>query len=533
MGSALAAPSGRITIVGASRTTVALTQVSPLAASALAGLLTAASFQPFGLGWVAPVALILLWLSLRNMSMGRAVIASLAYGLSFMLVLLWWLSASISPAAWLALGAAQAGFVAFGVVGVWTVRTLPGGPLWAALVWCGAESLRSAWPLGGMPWGQLGFSAVDTGWAALLPYVGVPGTSLLIASAGFTFAEVLRSPTRRTLITSSVVIALPALAMGFPAPSSDAGSADVAVIQGGVPGDGTNLAAHHRQVTRNHVERTLELAQDLRARGESVDLVVWPENATAVDPLEDAQTRALIEQAVVAVDAPLLLGGIVNAEDPERAYNQGILWLPDGTIAGRYTKTHLVPFGEYIPWRETIGGWSDRFSEIPRDMIPGKDEGPLDMNSLRIADAICFDIAYDDVLQSQVRRGANLAVVQTSNAMFYGTSQPSQQFEITRARAAEIGRSIVVASTNGTSGVIDSRGSVMQKAATGDSTRLRATVSLHADLTPAVRYQEVRDVTILGGAMIGMLWVLGRRANLLRRQRRSGDQGSTCSHRQS
>src|SRR3546814_19731270 len=86
------------------------------------------------------------------------------------------------------------------------------------------------------------------------------------------------------------------------------------LFRSGVPGGGTNLVAHHRQVTRNHVERTLELAQDLRVRGESVDLVVWPENATAVDPLEDAQTRALIQQAVVAVDAPPLVGGIVDAE---------------------------------------------------------------------------------------------------------------------------------------------------------------------------------------------------------------------------
>src|SRR3546814_20994072 len=111
--------------------------------------------------------------------------------------------------------------------------------------------------------------------------------------------------------------------------------------------------------------------------------------------------------------------------------------------------------------------------------------------------------------------------------MVDGTAQQSQQFAITRARAAEIGRSIVAASTNGVSGIIDARGRVMLKAATGDSTRLRATVSLHADLTPAVRYQEVRDVTILGGAMIGMLWALGCRASLLRRQRRSGDQVST------
>ncbi|KRF11467.1 hypothetical protein ASG90_17145 [Nocardioides sp. Soil797] len=495
--------------------------------------MTAASFQPLGMGWLAPIAFALLWLVLRDVSWDHALMASLAYSLAFMLVLLWWLSASIGPGAWFALGTAQAVVVSLGVLGVWTVRTLPAGPLWSALAWCGAEFMRSTWPLGGMPWGQLGFTAVDTWWAALLPYVGVPGTSLFVAFAGFTLAEMVRSPGPRTFAMSSAAVVIPSILTLLPAPSTHAGSADIALIQGGVPGDGSDLVAHHRQVTRNHVARTLDLARDLRTKRETVDLVVWPENSTAVDPLEDAQARALIERAVVAVDAPLLVGGIVNTDDPERAYNRGILWLPDRTIAGHYTKTHLVPFGEYIPWRETIGTWFDRFSEIPRDMIPGKDEGPLELDRLRVADAICFDIAYDDVLQAQIRRGANLAVVQTSNAMFYGTSQPSQQFEITRVRAAEIGRSIVVASTNGTSGVIDPQGRIVKQAPAGVSTRVRATVSLQVGLTPAVRYQHVRDPVILAGATLGVLWAFARRTAGLRRRRRSGGLATRCSRRRS
>src|SRR3546814_5616669 len=108
MASTLKAPRGRVRTVQERRNPLGPAWAL-LASSALAGLLTASSFAPFGLGWFAPIALGLLWLSVRHVSIGRAVLAGLAYGLSFMLVLLWWLSASLSPVAWIALGTPHAG----------------------------------------------------------------------------------------------------------------------------------------------------------------------------------------------------------------------------------------------------------------------------------------------------------------------------------------------------------------------------------------------------------------------------------------
>jgi apolipoprotein N-acyltransferase len=299
------------------------------------------------------------------------------------------------------------------------------------------------------------------------------------------------------------------------------GTTRVAVVQGGVPGDGRDLAGHHREVTTNHVRATTELAADLTERGAPPpDLVVWPENATAVDPVLDPIARASIEEAVEAIGTPILVGGIFDGPDAATAYNRGVVWRPDVGIGATYTKAHPVPFGEYIPWRSVIGDWSTRFRLIPRDFIAGRGDGPLEAGGVLVADAICFDVAYDDVLPTQVRAGAQMVTVQTSNATFFGTSQPEQQFEITRARAVELGRSIAVASTNGVSAIIGPDGQVVRRAPTGETATLVEDVTLARDLTPAVRYQQLRSRLLAGLALLGMLWA-ARRALRLRVRRRS------------
>lgn len=491
--------------------------VSRLIATA-AGVTAAICFEPFGLGLLSPVAMALLWLSLQRQSLRGACASGIGFGLAFMLPLLWWLEASIGFAAWIALGLAQALILMVAAVGIWVVAKLPAAPLWGAPVWVGVETVRSNWPLGGLPWGQLGFSAVDTPWASLLPYLGISGTSLFLATTGFALAHACSRPTRCAvaMLVVPAMAALLAFLMPVQLPADE--TANVAAVQGGVPGDGTDLIAHHREVTRNHVQQTVRLGEALRREDRSVDLVVWPENATAVDPFADPIANAGILRAARAVEAPLLVGGIVDGPDQRTAYNRGILWLPNGSPVAHYTKTHPVPFGEYIPWRSVIGDWFARFDEIPRDMLAGTREGPLDVNGLMVADAICFDVAYDDVLPDQVRRGARLAVVQTSNATFTGTAQPAQQFEITRARAIELGRSVVVASTNGISGIIDASGTVQQQTTTRDSATLLATVDLHSQLTPAVLLQGKRNLAIGVGATIGLGWAAALTVRRRRRQ---------------
>ena len=474
------------------------------------GVVAALAFEPVGHGWLAPLAMAMFWISVTRSHWRSALIHGACFGFTFMGVLLWWLVDSVGAGAWVLLVATQTLAAVAAAAGIHAVSRLPAGPVWAGAVWVLVESTRSTWPLGGLPWGRLGITAIDTPWVTLLPYVGIPGTGFVVAAAGFAFGGLV------TRHRGSDLVVVRAVMMSFaatvaPSVAPHEGTFRIAVIQGGVPGDGRDVAGNHRQVTDNHVQQTRELAQRIAA-GETPapDLIVWPENSTAVDPLRDRATRGAIDEAVSEVGIPILIGGVFDGPDDATAYNRGIVWLPDGEIGPAYTKTHPVPFGEYIPWRSVIGGWSSRFQLIPRDFLPGSGEGPLDVAGIKVADAICFDVAYDDALPDQVRRGAQLVAVQTSNATFYETYQPEQQFEITRARAVELNRSVAVASTNGISAIIDPSGRVLVRSAEGSGAVAITDVPIVDAITPAVRFQTRLTLLLSGLAIGGLLWCAAR-----------------------
>ena len=205
-----------------------------------------------------------------------------------------------------------------------------------------------------------------------------------------------------------------------------------------------------------------------------------------MDPATDSTARVELLTAVeVSGGAPVLAGSIVDGPTTSTALNQAVVWTNEGP-AGRYTKQHLVPFGEFVPLRPLATRISARVAEIERDMVPGTAPSPLRVDDLALANALCFDVAYDDVLREQVAQGAQLAVVQTSNAMFLGTAQQEQQWMLSRARAIELGRSVVVSSMNGISGAIAPDGSVMDRLPTARSGATVVSVPVETGTTLAV-----------------------------------------------
>ena len=297
------------------------------------------------------------------------------------------------------------------------------------------------------------------------------------------------------------------------------GTATVAAVQGDVPGPGNDVLFDHRQVTRNHVEETVRLA-DAVAAGEQPrpDLVVWPENSTAVDPFLDAETNQGIERAVAAIGVPVLVGAIVD-DGPEHVLNQGIVWDPVTGPGERYTKWHPVPYGEYIPFRQYLDVNFGELARIRRDMRAGDRTEPLEVGPIRLADAICFDVAYDDGLHAQVREGAELLTVQTSNATFIFTDQVDQQFAITRLRAIEAGKWLVVASTNGRSGIIAPDGRVVETVDRRTTATMLAEVELLPGVSPGIHLTPWVTRGVVGLTLLGLLLVLIASGAVTRRSR--------------
>jgi apolipoprotein N-acyltransferase len=455
----------------------------------VAGVLLALAYEPVGASFLIPLAVAGFVLTTHGLSARRGWIPGLAFGIGFCYVLMFWMRV-IGIDAWLALSGLEASFYAIlGAVAAALSRVRL-APVWIACGWVGIEAVRSTWPFGGMPWGRLAFASAGTPWQEALPYVGQSGVSLLLALLGCVLAWVVITTGRARIVWA--VAAVGVLAVGLvpaltPYDAPTEGQRRVAVVQGNVPGEGDNILLDHRQVTRNHVEATIRLA-DAVAAGDAAepDFVLWPENSTAVDPFADPGINAEIREASDALQRPILVGAMVDA-GAEHVLNQGIVWVPGVGAGDRYTKRHPVPFGEYIPWRSVFRSNFGRLALIPRDMRSGTRVEPLRIADTAVGDAICFDVAYDDGIHAQINHGAELLVVQTSNAMFINTSQIEQQFEISRLRAIETGRYVLVAATNGVSGVVAPDGSVLDRAEPRTQAVLTEDVDLSSAITPAVR----------------------------------------------
>jgi apolipoprotein N-acyltransferase len=219
-------------------------------------------------------------------------------------------------------------------------------------------------------------------------------------------------------------------------------------------------------VLDNHLAATRELAARYDGGGgyPVPDLVIWPESSTDIDPFTDPTVYADIQAVVDDLGSPILVGAMVSGEEPSDVLNQGIVWHPGSGPGERYSKRHPVPFGEYIPFRDFFAQYIDRLDQIPRDMVPGDRPGVLEMNGITFGDVICFEVAYDDVVREAVVPDTRALVVQTNNATYMGTGQVEQQFAIARLRAIETGRPVVVAATNGVSGIIAPDGDVIRRA---------------------------------------------------------------------
>jgi apolipoprotein N-acyltransferase len=503
------------------------TMPARLLLAVIAGVLAGLAFEPFGLAYLLPVAVAAATLAVVGLGLLRGFLVGTAFGLAFMLLLLPWLQV-IGVDAWIALAVIEALFYGVGGLATAAVTRLPGWPLWAATAWVGVELLRGTMPFGGFPWGRLAFAVVDTPVAATIGHLGAAGTTFLVALVGTSLAWAATKLRRRPVAAVGAVALACLVAVAptaVPSPSfgpteEPADPVSVAAVQGDVPGEGMNPFSERRAVLENHVGATLDLAARVEAgKATRPDLVIWPENSTDIDPFSDPTVHADISAAVDAIGVPVLVGAMVSGEEPDEVLNQGIVWEPGTGPGERYSKQHPVPFGEYIPLRDQLAPYIERLDQIPRDMRAGDEPGVLEMNGATVGDVICFEVAYDDVVRDAAAPGTDLLVVQTNNATYMGTGQVGQQFAISRLRAIETGRTVVVAATNGISGVIGPDGEVRERAPVSTRTVLQDVVLPPAGRTLALRFGPAVQTVL---ALVSLVSVLVAVAIGYRRRASSG-----------
>ncbi|WP_299039602.1 apolipoprotein N-acyltransferase [uncultured Pseudokineococcus sp.] len=464
----------------------------------------------------------------------------LVFGLAFLVPHLAWSGTYVGVLPWVALATACAGFYALLGALMPSLQRLPAG--WSVLAvtggWVATEAARARVPFGGFPWGRLAFSQVDSpaaGWAAV---GGAPLVSAVVAAAGTLLAlavlragAVVRAGRRGALRTpvapalSAVVPALVAvlvLAAGtlVPRPAApEAGTAQVAAVQGNVPRPGLDFNAERRAVLDNHVQATLEYAGQVQAGTEPAsDLVLWPENASDIDPYLDDQARQDIEATARAVGAPLLVGAVLEGPG-EYLSNAGLVVTPAQGLGGAatepgrsYVKRRPAPFGEYIPYRDFFRLFSDKVDLVARDFLPGTKGGVVVMDGIRVGDVICFEVAFDDLVRDSVRSGAQMLVVQTNNATFGYSDEAVQQLAMSRLRAIETGRAVVQISTVGVSSIIAPDGAAPVRTELFTQDVLSGQVPLRTSQTLATRLGPVPEALLAAGVLTPLVAAARRRA---------------------
>lgn len=427
------------------------------------------------------------WGTVRISRVAGAVLGAL-HGLTLYLLLLPWVGEFVGAAPFIALAIANAVFLlGFGALA-------PGLGAWGWALWYGAvEWLHSTWPFGGFAWVRVAWSQVDSPLLTAAPVGGPAAVSFLTVLLGAALGEWLHRHRWRPPIAliAGIAVLLTGAAYGAHLRSaSDVDTVRIAAVQGNVPRLGLDFNAQREAVLNNHVAETEHIA-------EPVDVVVWPENSSDVNPFAVPSARARIEGAAREVGAPILVGTLTR--DEVGARNTVVVFNPDGTTGEYHHKKYLQPFGEYMPYRDFFRRFS-AYVDQAGDFKPGTGSGVIHAAGIPVGVSTCYEVAFDASGRDAVRSGAQILSTPTNNATFGFTDMTYQQLAMSRFRARELDRAVVVAATSGVSAMVHPDGTVSQHTQIFEAAHLVDTLPLRTTVTLAARYGRQLEtvLTIMG-----------------------------------
>lgn len=454
----------------------------------VSGLLLVLSFPRFDFGFLAWIALIPLLFAIENRSARVAFGQGFIAGLIFFSGTLYWVSIAIhvygkAPLllSFLAMFLLSIYCACYVGLFAWAFRLISGEAdscifLTAPASWVSLELARN-YLFSGFPWSLLGYSQYR-----YLPVIqiadisGVYGVSFLVVLVNVSLASlVLRSLLPNTSthsdikllwkggILSAVIVGV-AIGYGYWRIQTDSRTSNhqtvrIGLVQANIDQSQKWDIAFRRETIDRYKRLTLQTAKD-------TDLIVWPEAATPF--LFEAETnyRQELLRFVRAHGVPLLFGSPATAMEnnpgPLHLTNSAFLVSSDGVVLDRYNKIHLVPFGEYVPFK-SLFAFLDKLVVGIGDFVPGRAPRLMKGPGGQFGVVICFEVIFPDLVRRFVALGANYMVTITNDAWFGPSSAPYQHFSMVVFRAVENRVSFARAANTGISGFIDPYGRILHR----------------------------------------------------------------------
>ncbi|MFQ6334920.1 apolipoprotein N-acyltransferase [Methylophilus sp. 3sh_L] len=471
----------------------------------LLGTLTVFGFAPFGLfclPWLTLAALLVLWQQAPTPA--QVFKLGLAFGLGLYGFGIYWIYISLHTfggmpwwfagfctfclCAFMALFPALAGYLA----------KKTGHLLWSApLLWALSDWVRS-WIFTGFPWLTLGYSqAPDSPLTGFLPIVGVYGVSALLMLAAASLAGMLINRQLKPAVLTLAALCLGGSLLTLVAWTQPTGQpVSVALLQGNISQTIKWSPEHAEQTLRQY----FEMVQQAHAR-----LIVLPETALPVllEQLAPSYLDALKQQALQQ-QGDLLVGVVESKQD--QYFNSAISL---GTSPQQsYSKSHLVPFGEFIPLKSLLGWIYRDWLHMPlSDLSRGTSKQPLHIAGQKVGVNICYEDVFGEEIAQQLPQAELL--VNISNDAWYGQSfAADQHMQFSQVRAIETGRMMLRSTNTGATAIIDKNGQVLQHAPHDEAVILSGEAQSYQGTTPYVWWGNWAFLVLSFG---GLLWMRVRR----------------------
>jgi apolipoprotein N-acyltransferase len=476
----------------------------PAVRAVVAGLLIAGSLPPWGWWPLAFAGLALLHQLLAGAGWRSRLWRGTVVGWVLFAPSILWISQLTAP------GYVIATVFYGAMIGVFCIAVPPnqGRTLGLVGAWILIESLRSAWPFGGVPLSLLAVGQVTGPLASIARVGGVLAIGAVTVAIGAAVAAAFgRHNTKAAVIGAAVLVVL-AIAWVAPDGEPTGETVDIAFVQGGGPQGTRAINTDRRKV----FERHLEASEDVP---EGMDMVLWPENVVDTDfDVQDAKEGEELQALARQLGAPLSVGTVEGVSDTEFRNSQQVLDA-EGEWGDRYIKVQRVPFGEWVPFRSLIERVApDTLAR--RDATISTQDGLMDIGGVPVATAISWEVFFGHRVRSGVKAGGEIVYNPTNGSTYTGTFVQTQQVASSRLRAIESGRWLVQVAPTGFSAFVSPTGEVFQRTGTSErAVEVRRDVPLRDGLTWYTRWGDapmrVAAVLLLAGA-----WVLDRRSLTLR-----------------